>query len=1322
MAKDERGQLDAKSFEEGEVVRLGSHEYEIQELLGVGTLAEAQRARRLADNKSVVLKFLLKRLANGNDSNINIKARGDFAQEIQVLRKIATQERAAGTHLAVRLEDDGVYMDRPYQVQELAKGTPVILVSGLDELAKLRVAAQFMQLLQLAHQTDVALKDMKLDAIFWHDHSIQVIDWNGTSSGAQEIKNDLARASAIFYHLLAGEPLALETQPKTNQLEIRGQLGFGTAGWSELTRGTQQILQRALHRDHERRYQDASAYYQDLLWWSETLEFAYKHLWQDVEVRIQQANFDKRFDRIVAGLQLVQNAPSDTQERLSSLNKSAESELRKEIERPIAFGKAQLNTRGYRQAIQAFENAITVDPIRVDAYLLLAQAQLGDYFARVRDSSSSQNVLEQISKASNLILENEFDAASILLSMLPGEMSVLPEVKQFSNFNQALQLQTKAEAQNRQGKYLEALSDLREAYNIAPKAGWLRLLISQLEGDQERRAIIAERWKERLERYRSVPRTVPREAKLEILNQDEIAVREILKLDPAYQPALDALIELNKQKSNLTYYIHIRQLLDEGKFGDVPILLASVTDQPDAEELQTLLEEWSQRDAEYRALFRKATVAVNALRFTEALANLALTLDVIHKQPSLKAQDPDETEINKLLAVTINERDRNVKKQIVNTLYSLDRLDVQNAFQAIKTAQGFGPNPVANQILDQLSAIGQEIRTRQASAEQTIQARAELLNSSSEPIELRTALAVFESNWVTTLQQIGKDYSFEPIQLEKTQQRVRAILKFLNTFQDRVDSFGRIVPQLSSLDSTIRFQAATQLDRLIIDIETLQKETLGLEQERHGTVWTGDKETCAWILSQCQLRANEATTHRLNFWRHQYNSGSTSERLSAAWRLDTLDPENQPKYAQAAERYSRVIELEASCQEWYQTAPPTILSSELPDSIQRIQRLDEQVSKIAPSEERDDARQAVNRVWLELAKRVPSSNDARQILEHLVSELQPQEEKEKQAILLWRTTLDQIAGHLKSFPDPSLLDQSRCETWSQTLQDWEAQLNQANPITLKLFIHAPNLQAQAQGLRENIQEKQSQIQAINARRDVIEQELQQAEKFAQQLKFDQALEQLRSSDGLDPDLRARIETVRTIYFTLGEHWNKAMTYVQKHLWAAASAELETMTRSSFTSPPLLEFQAKVANAETIQTQLDELRLRPAIENTSELDDLAKRIIELETQTPAIASFIPSVIEFFNQQLDPLRQKHLQWVEENEKRRQVDERLARLYASSQEEEKILTFEKAKNRQLEAVRELTTQRQQNIDNLNNQLETEIEKNRKAYDGFFDLKDLS
>lgn len=422
------------TIQEGSVVRLGSNRYRIADRAGRGIISQVFLAAPEAmPDTEVIVKIPLvggasdpgvepagaavDRWAEGgipdesasNAERVSFEARvlkrlneaedPRSATLIDLLDRIQWAAESRARRLVVARLDSGTTDDGlPFIVME--KAPPEFrrfdIRSLHDEQRVMAVACAVVRGIALTHQHGYSLRDFEPETkgdrirVAWSGPSepeVKIIDWNGTGGvwdEKGETKENLQVRDLFFfglhlYYYLLGAHLKLDSKklPPPN-------LGSGSAEWQEhLSEGTKLLLQKLLHRDPRRRYEDARTLLADLEWWLETLRAAEgSNAKARLQDRLWQARSQERHERVVAAADLATrlDLTADERKAFDLWARQARSELEKEDWQPLAEARTKLLIGAFMRAAEEFDRLVNTLPAESEAarfaevYLYLARA------------------------------------------------------------------------------------------------------------------------------------------------------------------------------------------------------------------------------------------------------------------------------------------------------------------------------------------------------------------------------------------------------------------------------------------------------------------------------------------------------------------------------------------------------------------------------------------------------------------------------------------------------------------------------------------------------------------------------------------------------------------------------------------------------------------------------------------------------------------------------------------------------------------------------------------------------------------------------------
>jgi hypothetical protein len=345
-----------------DVVQIDDRRYQIAERLGSGAMATVFRCT-LEDRPDVPL--VLKVAAPDNESSQ--RALCDEVLALERLnaaetptwpsaprQRIAALDALAGTRRIVALIDADIARPVPLLVQEYA---PMRLelpptATLADEPRALQVAVQIAEVIKLAHREGLALTDFKplekADRIRGRIQQgrvmdLRLIDWNVTAGArllatnppiapseerdertrlADRQRLDLVYLAGYLFAWLCGTELPFDRDRVPPQ-----RVELVSPGWERVSRGSRNVLQRALQVDEARRYTRAADLHDDLVWWHETLTRAIN---QPDTRRLRETysqQLDSRPDRALAVADLAARLAPDAGDEFARLVTRAEERL-----------------------------------------------------------------------------------------------------------------------------------------------------------------------------------------------------------------------------------------------------------------------------------------------------------------------------------------------------------------------------------------------------------------------------------------------------------------------------------------------------------------------------------------------------------------------------------------------------------------------------------------------------------------------------------------------------------------------------------------------------------------------------------------------------------------------------------------------------------------------------------------------------------------------------------------------------------------------------------------------------------------------------------
>lgn len=396
------------NFENGQIAHFGTEKYRIEKRLGFGAVAVVYQATPVSQPD---IQVVIKLPKNGVTADpIYREGIRQEAQTLEILNNaedplwpatVADRFRRVRDDVqrqkrrVIALLDSGDFQGVPFLVQEMAppEFDRFSILNMADEYRMLQIIAALTKTVALAHANGCAFKDFKPATkadrirVKWLDDTgsfeFKIIDWNITGT-EEDFAADLFMLGGHIYKMLLGRHVLLDSagHPPTA-------LGTGNPAWENLTLGTQQIVQRLLHRDEKKRYKTASDVVDDVSWWLEVLAIAQG---ENPFFKLEQQLLPKSYQRedrnlALAKLALQLKPPLEKQAIYKRWLEQSRAELEKEIWQPIAQGRSDMMMGAYKAAAAEFNRQLLIlpkngEPARVTRLFLL-KAQLGQKLAEL---------------------------------------------------------------------------------------------------------------------------------------------------------------------------------------------------------------------------------------------------------------------------------------------------------------------------------------------------------------------------------------------------------------------------------------------------------------------------------------------------------------------------------------------------------------------------------------------------------------------------------------------------------------------------------------------------------------------------------------------------------------------------------------------------------------------------------------------------------------------------------------------------------------------------------------------------------------------------
>lgn len=823
-------------------ITFGTASYQIVRPLGNGALAEVYEVLLGGTELRAVLKVLRGDRRPGGEEAEGLR------HEAQVLRRLNAVEDPASAHLAhvsdrlryaletearrqvVMLFDDGeAETGVPFLIQELAPDefeAPEV-ASLEDERRILIVMHAVSRVLVLAHSSDLALKDFdprtKYDRIRvrWLNDgdqpAVKVIDWNVTGR-PEDWPDDLFLFGGHFYHLLLGRYLALgaDGRPPAN-------LGMGTPAWAQISEGSRQILGRLLHRNPERRYQQAVQLEADLNWLLQMVSLARDpSTLRRLPDQAWNAKAQGRHDRVlaVADLVLRQDATAATRQMLQTLQKEARDKLEDELWHPIAECRSSLLAGLFSQAVACFDRALrTLDP-RGEAARLARLLRIQAATGQALKEGGLANVLETrewsyIVQAVTAILDQQWDLAERRMQDLQGNgqvRAILDQARAGRLYGEAMALQDRAREHPADASHedwltiyagkrellRQAVAKLEEALKLAPDEILFEDALVQVQARIQEREQLQDCY-EQVDRYRAEadellarPEIDRYERATEPLRNSVDILRRILDVDGQQFRAQFLMDRQGYRLSFVEAMAKVQSVLAGGHYVEA-----------------------GERVAAAQHIFRQERSAQNLS--TEVIAGASL---------ERRAQDLLDTAASTLQAGNFLQA-----AQLAGRVVSMQgkALAASDISISVSLSEAVGLRPF-------------RLRTDLEKRAREIEARATFLHETNERIEeawQRGEYAVL----ITTLADLGKRHDGLSVQHQQRLDEARERLSRLDQAVKIVESAGSFEDLIAGLNSipagdpsaqaaVLRRQAADRWRSLVYKMEDLEEAQRRIEEGR----------------------------------------------------------------------------------------------------------------------------------------------------------------------------------------------------------------------------------------------------------------------------------------------------------------------------------------------------------------------------------------------------------------------------------------------------------------------------------------------------------
>lgn len=273
--------------------------YEIVELIGIGGMADVYRATDVVDNKTVAVKIL----------------KNEFAHDNEFLRRFRNESKAIAvlSHPnIVKIYDVGFTDKIQFIVMEYIDGITLKEFMEQQGVLKWKDAVHFivqiLRALQHAHDRGIVHRDIKPQNIMlFPDGTIKVMDFGIARFSREEgktlsdkaigsvhyispeqargdmtdEKSDIYSVGVMLYEMLTGEkPFDAENPVSVAVMHMQSAAIPPREINSSIPEGLEEIVQRAMQKEPEKRYQSAAAMIKDIEEFKNnpSIVFEYKYL------------------------------------------------------------------------------------------------------------------------------------------------------------------------------------------------------------------------------------------------------------------------------------------------------------------------------------------------------------------------------------------------------------------------------------------------------------------------------------------------------------------------------------------------------------------------------------------------------------------------------------------------------------------------------------------------------------------------------------------------------------------------------------------------------------------------------------------------------------------------------------------------------------------------------------------------------------------------------------------------------------------------------------------------------------------------------------
>lgn len=430
---------------DGSPLILNGVAYQLGQFLGRGAITDAFLAIPEGHDDEVVVRILQPEHGPGSRAEaamlteVSVLTRLNHSEDTHwllcsgPLERLQRAKQTVAQRGVIALLDSGISLDgRKCNVQERAPEPFVAApVSGLsDERRVVAVFVALARVVDLVHRADLSLCDfdpasdkanrlrVALDTESGAFEHLKVIDWNVTC-GPELRGRDLLYFGGHLYHALFQEHL--------NGAEPPQNFATTTPGWSGISLGIRQILERIFHRLPARRYQNAHELLRDLSWWHQMLGVADQAA---VEQLADQHYLPSQRRALLDLRDRLAGSPPSGQRERAQRDEEAEREQIALLE--LDVGKLLLRDGRSSDAAREFQRVLTAAPPGSElARQAWVYARSAEAAAQLTGAEADQQA-QAIEQARNRLLDGppaDAHAALSALSVALGDHPARPPIE-----------------------------------------------------------------------------------------------------------------------------------------------------------------------------------------------------------------------------------------------------------------------------------------------------------------------------------------------------------------------------------------------------------------------------------------------------------------------------------------------------------------------------------------------------------------------------------------------------------------------------------------------------------------------------------------------------------------------------------------------------------------------------------------------------------------------------------------------------------------------------------------------------------------------------